>query len=99
MSKRVLIEPEAEAELLTTYQWYEQQRVGLGDDFLLCFEAALAAIGERPGSFPIVEKRTRRALIRRFPYFALFYEMPDVTCVLGVFHSKRDPATWKRRAR
>ena len=99
MSAPVIIEPEAEADLLQAYEWYEQQRPGLGDDFLLCFEAAVALIGERPRSFPVIEKQTRRILIRRFPYLALFTEVEDVIAVIGVFHTKRNPKAWKRRAR
>jgi plasmid stabilization system protein ParE len=99
MSKRVIVEPEAEADLLEGYEWYERQRTGLGDDFLLCFEAILPAIGQRPTSFPVVERRSRRVLLHRFPYFALFVEEADVILVVGVFHTKRDPKTWQHRAR
>ena len=45
MSKPVHIEPEADAELREAYTWYERARVGLGDDFLLCFEAATPSSG------------------------------------------------------
>jgi plasmid stabilization system protein ParE len=99
MSKRVIIEPEAEADLREGYEWYEQQRSGLGDDFLLCFEAAIALIRERPESFPLVETNTRRILVRRFPYLALFTEVSDIIAVIGVFHTSRDPKAWKRRVR
>src|SRR4051812_12019418 len=99
MVKRVIIEPEAEADLLEAYQWYQRRRGGLGDDFLLCFEAAKTVIGQRPKSFPVVEKQSHRALMRRFPYLVLFVEEKTTISVLGVFHTKRDPKIWKRRAR
>ena len=67
MSKRIKIEPRAEADLLEAYDWYEEKRFGLGSDFLLCVEAALQVIEERPRSFPIIERDARRVLIRRFP--------------------------------
>jgi hypothetical protein len=50
----LIIEPEAESDLFQSYDSYEHQRDGLGADFLLCFEAALEAIAERPRSFLIV---------------------------------------------
>lgn len=34
----------AEEELHQAYNWYEEQRDGLGEDFLLCIEATLDAI-------------------------------------------------------
>jgi len=99
MSKRLIIEPEAEADLLEAYQWYERQRIGLGDDLLLCFEATIEEICHRPSSFPIVERNTRRTLLRRFPYFVLFIESASEISILGVFHGKRDPKTWRLRTR
>ena len=99
MSKPVLIEPEAEADILSAYDWYEQQREGLGIDFALCVEAAISVIGERPKSFPRVRRNARRALIHRFPYLLLFVERTDVIVVVGVFHTSRDPKIWNLRLR
>jgi len=53
-------------------EWYEEQRRGLSDALLLDVEAALEAIRERPNSFPAVGARTRRALLKRFPYAIYF---------------------------
>lgn len=99
MSTRVIIEPEAEADLAHAYGWYEAQRSGLGDDFMLCIEAALEAIGDRPRSFPLVERRTRRTLVRRFPYLVLFVDLADEILDVGVFHTSRDPERWTPRLR
>ena len=73
------------------YTWYEDQRPGLGGDFLLCVEAVLDAIGENPLRFPTTHKRIKRALVRRFPY-AIFYIIDDESIsVLACFHCKRKP--------
>jgi toxin ParE1/3/4 len=37
---RVIIRPEAELDIDDAYQWYESQRKGLGQNFLLCVEEA-----------------------------------------------------------
>jgi plasmid stabilization system protein ParE len=99
MSRQIVIEPEAEADIARAHQWYEDQRPGLGDDFALCIEAALHVIRERPLSFPKVRKNARRILIKRFPYLMLFVEYPEFIIILGVFHSSRNPKVWKGRAR
>ena len=99
MSKPLIVEPEAEADLRAAYQWYEQQRPGLGIDLILCVEAALQAIRDRPRSFPIVRKKTRRVLLRRFPYMVLFIELKDTIVVLGIFHGRRNPQSWRERSR
>lgn len=94
-----MIEPEAEADVAEAYGWYEAQRPGLGDDFLLCIEAALEAIGDRPQSFPLIDRRTRRALVRRFPYLILFAVLTDAISVVAVFHTSRDPERRTPRVR
>ncbi len=99
MKKPLLIEPEAESDLYDAQSYYEHQQEGLGLDFLLCFEAAIEAISERPRSFPVVAKRTRRTLMKRFPYSILFVDLPEVVAVIGVFHAARDPKLTRRRAR
>lgn len=50
MAKRLIIEPEAEADIADAYRWYEERRSGLGDDFVLCIEAPLH--GSRSGHDP-----------------------------------------------
>lgn len=99
MSKPLVIEPETERDLLEAHEWYENQLEGLGLDFLLCFEAALETISQRPSSFPIVAKKPRRALLRRFAYANLFVELPETIAVIGVFHGSRSPSLWRRRVR
>jgi plasmid stabilization system protein ParE len=97
MTKPVIIEPEAERDIAEAYQWYENHRLGLGDDFALCIEAALNVISHRPRSFPIVIKPARRILIHRFPYLILFVERRDAIVVVGVSHTSRDPKRWDQR--
>jgi plasmid stabilization system protein ParE len=99
MSRPLIIRPEAEAELAEAFEWYEQQREGLGKDFLLSIEASLAEIRRRPRSFPVVHRDTRRALIRRFPYGIFFLDEETRITVLAIFHAKRNPKRWRKRSR
>jgi toxin ParE1/3/4 len=94
---RYQIRPEADADLVEAYEWYERQREGLGADFLLCFEEALQQVRRYPELFPRVRKTVRRGFIRRFPY-GLFYTVEeDTVVVLAVFHASRDPSCWQSR--
>ncbi len=97
MKPLVSIRPEAEADLDETRRWYEQQRQGLGDDFLLCFEEALDKVRRNPAIYPIVYKHLRRGLIRRFPYGIFYFVEADTIVVVGVFHGRRDPKRWQLR--
>jgi plasmid stabilization system protein ParE len=98
LSLQLVIRPAAESDVAEAYEWYEERRQGLGDDLLLSVEATLAAICERPASFPIVHQDIRRALIRRFP-FGVFYILDKTKLiVLAVFHARRDPKQWQSRS-
>jgi hypothetical protein len=41
MRYSVVLRKKAERQILEAFSWYEEQRKGLGDDFLLCLESAL----------------------------------------------------------
>ena len=98
---QVLFHPAARDELREAREWYEAQRVGLGDDLGGVIGLAIDRIREFPDAYPEVLPAVRRAVLARFPY-SLFYRRrpstPDAVEILAVFHHRRDPATWRRRA-
>jgi len=96
-SKRLIIRPEAEADIEEAYNWYEAQRRGLGEDFLLCLEEGLARIGRNPSIYSVVYKDIRRLLIHRFPFGVFFLEAENSISVLAVLHARRNPKAWKGR--
>jgi toxin ParE1/3/4 len=97
MTVEVRLRPEAEQDLADAAAWYEEQRPGLGQQFLEEAQAMLSAIGERPLAYQLVHRTARRALLRRFP-FGVFYRVePDKAVVIGILHGSRDPKSWKTR--
>jgi plasmid stabilization system protein ParE len=97
MTRRLIIRPEAEAEMADAFDWYEDRVAGLGAEFLLCLDAVFSAVVRNPQQFPHVHRVVRRALIRRFPYEVFFVEDSDRVVVLSVFHAKRNPKRWQER--
>jgi toxin ParE1/3/4 len=97
MSKQLLVQPEAEEDLNQAYQWYEAQRKGLGDDFLLCVEGGIARITRNPQRYRKIHGNIRRVLIDRFPFGIFFIEDEQRISVLAVLHVRRNPSTWKNR--
>ena len=91
--------PEAESEVEAAYVYYEKQRPGLGLQFLLAFDAAVSRASENPRVFPRVARRTRKALLRRFPYLVFYVVEEYRILVTGVFHGHRDPGAWSDRVR
>jgi len=67
-ARRLVVTSAAATDLTDAHDWYEAQSSGLGAEFLRAVDAAFAAVQRSPASFPVVSGRTRRALLRRFPY-------------------------------
>jgi len=87
---RVIIRPRAEADLQEAREWYETQRPGLGDEFLLEVRHAVELLAEHPERRPLYYRGFRRLLTRRFP-FKLFYRLEsDRVVVFRILHAKRD---------
>ncbi|MBO1347320.1 MAG: type II toxin-antitoxin system RelE/ParE family toxin [Hormoscilla sp. GUM202] len=112
MTYNILIQPEAELDLIEAYNWYEERSQGLGDEFITAVDICLSLIQRNPLSYPVVavspgnDKSTKgetqdeqfhRALVRRFPY-EIFYRISDETIVvLACFHGRRNPQWWQNR--
>jgi plasmid stabilization system protein ParE len=99
MAARVVLAVEVQQDIDESYTWYEQRRIGLGEEFLSSVDALVHATCHFPEVHPIVHESYRRGLVHRFPY-AVFYEYAnDTVTVYGVLHTSRDPAKWRERLR
>ncbi len=90
---------DAERELEDAFWWYERQRSGLGLEFLLAFDAVVESLRRLPEGHEIVALKTRKALLRRFPYLVLYAVEADRILITAVFHGRRDPVRWSDRVR
>ena len=68
MTPALLVWPEARADIREARERYEEQRVGLGREFLAAVRQILATVEEFPLRFPRVRGEVRRAPLHRFPY-------------------------------
>lgn len=93
----LIIRAEAEADIEEAFAWYEQQSPGLGAEFIRAVDAALSAIQRHPELYPVVYKRSRRTLLRRFPYAIYFVTFPESIDLLACMGTRRYPRRWRRR--
>lgn len=97
VAARLVLTLEVKQDITEVYTWYENQRIGLGEEFLVSVEASLEAIRRFPELRAPVHENYRRAMVRRFPY-CIFYEFETSTVtVFSVIHTARDPAKWRAR--
>ena len=97
MAIELIFAPEVEQDLREAFDWYQERRPGLGEEFLTCVDACIQVICRDPEMQTPIYKEYRRGLLRRFPY-SVFYEFSGNTVtVYCVFHNSQDPAKWRRR--
>lgn len=97
MTYGLIIRKAAEAEIQDTYLYYDSCRQGLGQDFMLSLDAAIASSTRNPGQYRAVYKNVRRSALQRFPYSIFFIVTQNHVIVLAVMHARRDPAHWQGR--
>jgi toxin ParE1/3/4 len=93
----LLSEPRADLDVEAAFAWYENERLGLGLEFLDELRAAYHRITNGPFGYPDVRSGIRRALLRRLPYAVYFAIDEEIVLVIAVLHVSRDPAEWQRR--
>ena len=93
----ITFKPEVYDDIKTAYDWYESQRVGLGEDFLLTLEESYVKITRTPKLYQDIYKLVRRKLVRRFPYGIFFVIRENTIIVLAILHTKREPQKWQER--
>jgi toxin ParE1/3/4 len=98
MTFSVILHPSAQAEYDEAYRYYEDERPGLGDEFEECIQEVLGRIAINPEMHSKVYKDVRRGVVSRFPYVIYYRKKEDHVKVISVFHSKRNPLSWKRQA-
>ena len=90
MNWRVIIRPNAEADLREAWSWYESQRAGLGDELLIEIRTAIRRLETDPERRPFYYRDFRRLLMRRFPY-KLFYRVEGERIIIfRILHAKRE---------
>lgn len=95
---RLIVRPEAEADIAAAFAWYERKHAGLGHRFIRELERVVDSISGEPLRFAPAGRTARRALLRRFPYAVLFVARESTVTVLAVMHMARKPGLWTSRA-
>jgi toxin ParE1/3/4 len=100
MNRRLIIRPEAEADLTDAVVWYDSRELGLGLELVSEVHLAIARALKNPESFTRVRRNpmVRRVLTRRFPYRVFYIDRHDALVVFAVLHAARHDRVWKNRA-
>lgn len=94
---KLAFHPEAERELDEAVSYYEDCRVGLGEEFMQEIYATIERMLAYPKAWPVLESPVRRVLTHRFPYGLLYVETAEQVTIVAVMNLHRSPSYWKDR--
>ena len=96
--KNIIFHPLAEQELIDAAAYYEEQRRGLGLEYLEEVEHAVNFLTRYPEAGSRVRGSVRRLTLPKFSYSLLYRVLEDTQIrVLAVAHHKRRPQYWLDR--
>jgi toxin ParE1/3/4 len=101
---RLVLHPEAHTELQAAAVWYDEQRLGLGDEFVADANATFSRLAATPQHFPTwpglheAEPPVCRALLSKFPYVVACEVHDEYVLVLAITHVRRRPLYWLTRS-
>jgi len=93
----LVFHPDIEIEVKSSYQWYQEQAYGLGNDFMHELENAYEAIEELPNTWPKFQFGYRRFLLSKFPFSIIYSAKETPPFVIAVMHNSRKPGYWLER--
>lgn len=88
---------EARKESFKASEYYEEQVVGLGDNFIEEIEKVLNVIEQQPSSGTKITKTERRFLVSRFPYGIIYLAEDNLITIFAVMNLRQKPGYWKPR--
>ena len=97
MKRRIILSPDAEADIASVIAWYQHIGLSLGSRFKAEASATLRRIAQFPYRFPLIKGKFRRARLNRFRYAILFTLEKEGVFVRAIVHERRDDSVWKDR--
>ncbi len=93
---------EAKKDMRESALWYDQQRAGLGNEFLDAIQDGLEQIEQHPHRYKKLptgfpEREVRRYLLTQFPYLIVYEILSEEALVVAIPHAKRKPNFWESR--
>lgn len=89
--------PDAEIELNTSIDYYQECKDGLGSEFAYEVHQTIQRILEYPTAWQKFDEETRRCLTSRFPFGVIYYQRDNAIIILAVTQLNRKPNYWKDR--
>ena len=97
--RRVEFAAEALEEAEAAIRWYRERSPTAANALEGEIEATVQSILESPAAWVEGPRRTRRALLSRFPFAVVYREREDAIEVVAFAHGRRRPGYWRSRVK
>ena len=95
--KALRVHEAARREANAATVWYAERSLASARRFRDELLAAFLSAAGHPLLYSAYLHGTRRVLLKKFPYFVVFFDWRDEIYIVAVAHAKRRPGYWKRR--
>ena len=92
---KVFFTDAARAESFEAFDFYQQHSRKAAANFLRCLEDSTKWLTAHPTTGKPLSARTRRYLMKTFPFLVIYRVTEETVWIVGVVHEKRDPETWR----
>lgn len=82
----VIFHPDVAVEVKASFNWYQEQSLGLGHEFVHEIEESIASIQSLPAAWSKMGQTHRRFVLSRFPYSKCDLRMRMVVSILRCLH-------------
>lgn len=90
MAYKIIVKPAAKTEILKIKRWYEDQKAGLGIEFINELRVYIHAIKKNHSIFQVKYQILYAIVLKRFPYLAYYSVENNTIFIHAVIASKQD---------
>lgn len=91
MKYTLIIKEEADLDITDAWIWYEERKVGLGDELIQELEDYFSILEVDPHVCQVRYGNYRLFPLKRFPYVIVYEIEEKEVIVYAIFHTSRDP--------
>jgi toxin ParE1/3/4 len=93
MDYNLTLSRQAEGAINAAFKLYEQQRQGLGEEFLVAVDNSFLSVQSDPALYGFRRKNIRGYNMHRFPYVIFFSVKQKNIRVISFLHTSRQPTS------
>ena len=91
MKYNLLLQKEVVLEIQDAFEWYEEQRTGLGYELIEEIEICYENLNSHPERYGYINQIYRRIKTNRFPYLLIYEIEGNDVIINSIRHIKRKP--------